>query len=208
MAKIIIGNPINAYVTQQGWFKEAFYAAGFTRDSKGIYHARQDALQQYGGYNDFYDAVFDAATSMNREKYQFSYDNEDYIIWVWKGDYLNLGAGAEMGIYRRAGETNHWIVDHNLEMPMTLKLYNGIDEVFTYSPTEEQWWITGFNPYIQNVNANDLTAIYTIDFSDFEDLYESFIKSDDYLRNKSKWHISEENKYILTFTWRGEECVE
>ena len=115
---------------------------------------------------------------------------------------------CSMGIYRRAGETNHWIVDHNLEMPMTLKLYNGIDEVFTYSPTEEQWWITGFNPYIQNVNANDLTAIYTIDFSDFEDLYESFIKSDDYLRNKSKWHISEENKYILTFTWRGEECVE
>ena len=208
LAKLIIGNPVCVYATQQGWFSELFYIAGFFRDSKGVYHTRQDALQQYAGYNDIYDSVFDAATSMDREKYQFSYNDQDYIIWVWKGDYLNLGAGAEMGIYKRAGETEHWLVDHSLEMPMTLKLYNGIDEVFTYAPEEDQWWITGFNPYIQNVDANNLTAIYTIDFTNFKELYEEFIQSDDFLRNKDKWHISEDNKYVLTFSWRGETCEE
>ena len=76
-----------------------FYIAGFVRDEKGIYHARQDCLQQYAGYNDFYDFMFNLGTQMEKQKFPFRYDGQDYILWAWKGDYLNLGAGAEMGIY-------------------------------------------------------------------------------------------------------------
>lgn len=39
---------------------------------------------------------------MNKAKFQFSDDEgNDYILWAWKGDYLNLGAGAKMGICKR-----------------------------------------------------------------------------------------------------------
>lgn len=32
-------------------------------------------------------------------KFSFTVDNFDYILWIWRGNYLNLGAGAEMGLY-------------------------------------------------------------------------------------------------------------
>jgi RHS repeat-associated protein len=58
-------------ITQKGEFPELFYIAGFVRDEKGIYHARQDCLQQYAGYNDFYDFMFDLGTQMEKQKFPF-----------------------------------------------------------------------------------------------------------------------------------------
>ena len=57
IAEYLIENLASVYATQHGWFKDLFNAAGFVRDDKGVYHARQDALQQYGGYNFVYDIV-------------------------------------------------------------------------------------------------------------------------------------------------------
>lgn len=36
-------------ITQNGTQEEAFELAGFVRGDDGVYHARQDTLQQYGG---------------------------------------------------------------------------------------------------------------------------------------------------------------
>lgn len=210
---------------------ELFYAGGFVIDKDGIFHARQEGSLksfEYSGYNDFYDKVFHYATDMNKAKFQFSdEDGNDYILWAWKGDYLNLGAGAEMGIYKRmvidgtpieqvnGTKTEHWLVDQSLAMPMTLKLdYNG-KTIISYDPKRvdhqindplskdtNKWWVTGFNPDYQDKKASQLKATYTVDFSGKESLYDAFIKSKDYLRNKSKWSISENNKYKMTFTFK------
>ena len=171
----IIANDAFVYVTQNGMFPELFYVAGFTRDYNGVYHARQDALQRFGGYNDFYDTVFNYATSMLSGKYEFTYDNNKYIFWAWKGDYLNLGAGAELGIYKASGISGHWLVDRSLALPMTLKLVdNSGKELLTYAPTEKQWWITGFNPSYQNVLACNLKATFTVNFSTNQSMYREF----------------------------------
>lgn len=143
---------------------------------------------------------------MQSQRFEFSTNGTDYVFWAWKGDYLNLGAGAELAIYKRlnvAGiDTPQWIVDRNLAMPMTLQLKdNKGNVIFTYKPSEKQWWITGFNPYYQNVKAENLTAIYTIDFSGNKDMYDSFISSEDYIKNKDKWSVSKDNEYILTYTF-------
>ena len=83
--------------TQKGWLSSVFDKAGFKRNSTTkTYHAKQDCLQQHAGYNDAYDWVFNLGTSMAREKFKFSYSGKDYILWAWKGDYLNFGAGAEL----------------------------------------------------------------------------------------------------------------
>ena len=150
------------YVTQNGLFPELFYLAGFIRDYNGIYHTRQDALQQYGGYNDFYDFVFNLASSMASEKFPFSYNGRQYMIWAWKGDYLNLGAGAELGIYYGGGP--HWLTDTSLGIGIGLYLSYKGHEIISYEPDIPEWWITGFNPYYQNVLAHDLTAQFTIVF--------------------------------------------
>ncbi|MGM9664282.1 MAG: hypothetical protein ACI3XF_05520, partial [Eubacteriales bacterium] len=41
------------------------------KDEDDIYHASFDCWQQYFGYNDLYDRVFDTATSMESEKFPF-----------------------------------------------------------------------------------------------------------------------------------------
>ena len=174
--------------------EKIFSAAGFARDSSGVYHAKQNALQQLGGFNDFYDTVFDYATSMASDKFQFSSGGVEYMFWAWKGDYLNLGAGAELGIYsNKSGilgmvdvstpNKNHWLVDTSLAMHMTLTLQHKGETVFSWDPRNDSnfswdktWWATGFNPYFQNINACDLTANYTVTFNT-KTMYDDFYKT-------------------------------
>ena len=203
LARRVIANPAAVWLTQNpnSFVEDVFYVAGFVRDSNGIYHTRQDALQQYGGYNILYDIVFDHATSMKAQAFEFTYDGQDYRFWAWKGDYLNLGAGAELGIYTRLNvlnhETDHWLVDTNLALPMTMNLTdkNG-NLIANYSPTDPQWWITSFNPYYQKMQACDLRVTYTVDFSSNTGMYNAFIKSSSFKYDK-RWSISTEEKYTV-----------
>ena len=132
------------------------------KDENGIYHARPDCWQQYAGYTDLYDYAFDAGTSMKRSKFPFKYAGEEYILWLWVGDYINLGAGAEAGIYY--GGEPFWLVDTDLAMRMSMDVYYKDENIISYSDTT--WWLTGFNPEYLNVSAGDMSAVYTIVFSD------------------------------------------
>ncbi|MCD7742286.1 MAG: hypothetical protein LUI06_08785 [Ruminococcus sp.] len=84
-----------------------------------------------------------------------------------------------IGIYYRSkllsqdsDKLDHYFVDSDLSMPMTLYLYNSnddgsIDNVFSWEPATKQWWITGFNPeYVGEVDVHDLTMVGCIDMSD------------------------------------------
>ena len=124
-------------------------------DKKIALHSDTTQWQSIGGYNDFYDEVFNIATSMKRIKLTYKYNDQDYVVWVWKGNYMNLGAGAEVGFYTQNNSLKNkgieqWDVDGTL--PMTLSLYkqtkSGIiyDTYFNWYPDEDQWWITGFVP--------------------------------------------------------------
>lgn len=180
VAKNTLGYKVLLFVTKNGLLSNTFYAAGFVRDSKGVYHARQDALQQYGGYNDFYDYMFDLGTDMRNAKFEFSHNRKQYIFWAWKGDYLNLGAGAELGIYYGGGPL--WLVDKSLAMPMSLTLKYKGRTIISYSANT--WWITGFNPEEQDAIASKLTAIFIINFSGNLSMYNSFKRA---WRNTSGW---------------------
>ena len=142
------------------------------KDGNGIYHARTNCWQQYFGYNSLYDYMFDIGTSMETKYFDFACNDMNYRIWVWKGDYINLGAGAEIGIYRY-GAHGHWVVDRSLAMPMTLTLRYKGKYIINYQDGGTQWWCTGFNPAHQNVNANELTAGYRLFFND-SDMYAAF----------------------------------
>ena len=192
------------YATQKGWFSNLFWLAGFFRTSDGIYHTRQDCWQQFFGYNDFYDWAFDLGTSMARVKYPFFSGNKEYIFWAWKGDYYNLGAGAELGIYSRlvvrGKSTGHWIAETNMAMTMTMTLkYNGRQIAF-YSPYDKQWWITCFNPYYQDVYAGNLTVSITITFSN-KTLFNDFYKTYGVGRNKSSRWTFDKNRYKATLVF-------
>lgn len=152
----------------------------------GVLHSQPRSWQFAGGYNNLYDAVFGFGTNYNigKEKFPFKVENTEYILWVWRGDYLNLGAGAEIGIYSRPDFMSqdpdffdHYFVDYDLAMPMQLYLYecNGsgnIDNVFSWNPNDKQWWVTGFNPeYVNKVDVKKLVSVGCVDFTGHEEMY-------------------------------------
>ena len=54
--------------------------------------------------------------------------------------------------------------------------YNKNNELFSYAPKERQWWVTGFNPYQQNVSARQLEAAFTVNFKVHKGMYSAFRK--------------------------------
>ncbi len=75
----------------------------FKRDVKNqAIHSQVNTWQRNFGYIDFYDLALEIATSGNtrRKKFEFSpKGNSKHIVWMWRGDYLNLDSGAEIGMY-------------------------------------------------------------------------------------------------------------
>ena len=94
-------------------------------------------------------------------------DGTEYTVWIWKGNYLNLGAGCETGIYY--GDKGEYHKDSgsdtNLNMHISLYDKNTGKEIFSYCPEDPQWWVTGFNPKYQDYEADDLAVHGCIDFS-------------------------------------------
>ncbi len=179
------------------------------KDTYGDYHADFDAWQSMGGYNDLYDFVFKLGSSMLPSKSPFYDENkdgyEDYVLWAWKGDYWSLGAGAELGIYRRLGKSEIWYVDKNLAIDMTLKLkykkYTSSTPTTiidwnpkTYFPNDcnrqKQWWITGFDPGYLYVSHSQLEATFEAKF--ITKGYSSTI--DNNLRNEFKKQWVDESR--------------
>ena len=140
------------------------------KDSKGIYHAKSNCWQKNFGYCSFYDAAFDTATYMKNERFRFESDGTKYTFWLWCGSYINLGAGAEMGLYTEDG----WMVsaNHDITLPMSMTLVYDGTTIIDYSDTT--WWITGFNPNYSNVLPDQLTVTFTIDFSSRPGMFRDF----------------------------------
>lgn len=61
---------------------------------------------------------------------------------------------------------------------MTLSLYNcyedNAENLFTWVPSEEQWWITGFNINYTKPDPNVMTIIGSVDFTENPDMYNEF----------------------------------
>lgn len=180
----IAANPLSISITQNRKYQPLFNLFDFYMDQDGIYHTYTDCWQKYFGYNDLYDFVFDMGTNMERKKFDFLVGGKDWILWAWKGDYLNLGAGAELGIYKKLyikikgkeNATKHWLAATEEAMKMELKLIRNGRTIINYKPRQKQWWITGFNSNEHDgVKMKELTAIFRAYFHN-KRLYDCFRK--------------------------------
>ena len=167
-------------------------------ESTNTYHAVQNNWQQFFGFNSMYDLFFYLGTDMRRAYFQFLYCDQNFRFWAWKGDYLNLGAGAELGIYVQSRIPGHWNVDRNLAMPMTMTMYYMGAQIAFHNPTDPQWWITSFNPAYMNVNAGNLSATFIVDFSANPSKYYAFTNSDDFIASDD-WSIVPGARYKVRF---------
>ena len=137
----------------------------------GVYHANFDCWQQYFGYNSIYDIMFGIGTSMSSSRIEFKIGNQTYAFWAWKGDYINLGAGAELGIYKKFGI--HWIVDKSLALPMSMKLIlpGKVDEYNSYT-----WWITSFDPSVKWKLSYQIHATFVLSLRRRKNILNCFSK--------------------------------
>ena len=164
----------------------------FKADGKNVLHSQYFQWQAVGGYNNMYDRLFSLFTRKNMDmiKLPFEYDGIEYIFWGWRGDYLNIGAGSELGIYSRPkilhqDETklDHYFVDLKNSMNMELHLYNyenpnKISVNYSWKPTVLQWWVCGWNPeYAWNVDVQKLAVVSKVDMSEFKELYNVFARN-------------------------------
>lgn len=194
------------------------------KDSYGDYHADFDCWQAYAGYTDLYDFVFNLGSSMIPSKNEFYDTNNDgkrdYILWCWKGDYWELGAGGELGIYRRLGDSEVWYIDKKLAIYMSMKVeyrkytYQNWTTIIDWNPQDyyekdssrqKQWWITGFDPEYANkgVTQNQLRATFEVKFitkgysSSFDNKLRDEFKAI-WVDTYGKWNY---NSFNQTFTY-------
>lgn len=184
-------------------------------------HSDVKTWQKFFGYNNLYDWGFALGTNNNMEPKQFwfKYNNEQYVLWIWRGDYLNLGGGAEMGIYKTTtvlwAQGYHWdAVD--FELPMTLSLYDysknseNHDTIFRWAPKDDQWWITGFKPDFINPQKDKMAIVGSIDFSKFtnnngyNDMYESFKSENINKEYTGEYLIFDNDKKTVWIMWWGD----
>ena len=160
--------------------------------------------QGFGGYAKFYDELFHDFTPTDHDKLNIG---NEYTLWTWKGDYLNLGAGGEIGIYKGTGDVVSTTMSEQLGVTMSMEIVaKDGTSVVNYSPEGDSWWLTGWNPNIQGMTSKDLTLKGTLDFSANEKtkrMYDELKFS--YKRQKQsdliKGNINFNDDYILNYVW-------
>ena len=211
----------------KGGIRSPFFAAlgaatlmFYKDDLEEAIHTHYVQWQKPGGYNDLYDKVFGLGTGHNMDKFKFecSDSKNNYIVWGWRGDYLNIGSGAEIGIYKAfpslTQTTYHWTAA-SFTLPMTLNLYryensdSEPERIYCWAPEDEQWWIGGFNPKFNSPNVHDMVMLASIDFTDnkpddcidTEELYWSFKTQNSSSAEEHYELIFDDNTYIVWVIW-------
>ncbi len=153
-------------------------ACGFEYDAEqGIYYSSINPWQKGFGFNIIYDMAAPLA-GMNyaTERIYFNYNNKDWMIQIWKGQY-GMTAGAEIGIYNKTDKIMQYdCVSEEEFLEMSFTLYNQGEEMFHRGP-EKHWWLTGFK--ILNVGIPvllDMDMSIKFDTKEQADAFEAGLK--------------------------------
>ena len=179
----------------------ALKGCGFERGSNGNYSSASRPWQLDHGYNDVYDAIFTIGTSNEPRKASFEFGQNSYILWAWKGNYLNLGAGAEIGFYTQPGllknagiqwNANRYGYIPKMSISLSRRSGNG-GAIVDFAPKIEQVWVAQWNPNVQGETADDLVATMTADFVDNPGMFEALRNSND-VRGDRHWFFPPNSK--------------
>lgn len=155
----------------------------------------------------------------------FTYDNQDFMIQLWKGEYL-LFKGCEIGIYHRDADglkkdpyTLYNAADEKYWMTMDMGLYHqkaegDADEDYELlfkRPVDKYWWCTGFVQGLlrENKPADELRMEATITFNDstMASLFAAGLDENGFKKTDSVEAVGIDsycqNGADVTFTWQN-----
>jgi len=149
-------------------------------NNSGVYTSSPFAWQQAFGWNKGFEVIHNIFTDQRIQEYRVEYKDADgkakatdFIMWY--GDYLNLGAGAEIAAYTPVlpgiNGPGPWF-DMGVSLSSSEPGHEGA--VFTQDP-EFRMWNNGFVPSYQHPDVTTLSATGTIKFKEDERaIYEAF----------------------------------
>ena len=133
----------------------------------------------------------------NTRRFKFDYDGSEWMVQIWKGNYL-MANGGEVGFYYRdkgSFGTFYNCVDE--ELPMSLKVSRG-DKVLVDMPEQNHWWINGFNMSGTMYLPASLTLECTVEMPDEEMLAALCEAIDSHYRHDVSYTV---DGLTLSFTW-------
>jgi RHS repeat-associated protein len=130
--------------------------------------------QSQVGYDPLYDLAFSLGGPIERLMYKFKLDAISYVIWCWKGDYWNLGAGAEIGIYYNENEdaanNGYYKISTDLTVHTRMLIkYRPLGLVpFTLDDFHQtNWWVTSFTNAVQMPDVDKIEVDLDVRFTSY-----------------------------------------
>ena len=100
-------------------------------------------------------------------RFKFDYDGREWMIQIWKGNYL-VTNGGEIGVYnrdsRKVGSYYDCVGDADM-LEMSMKILHGEEEILSLDPARH-WWINGFKMGWELYDPDSLTMDATITLKD------------------------------------------
>ncbi len=154
--------------------------ASYKYDPNGNYYYTDDknAWQSNFGFNEGYDSM--APVTMmyyDTVRTKFVYDNKEWLVQLWKGQYGYAFVGGEVGVYTRktgsvgthfnCAKKEDWL---KMEMCFMWDEYqNGNYRPVFNRPYTDYWWCTGFVVgFDGGVNRHQFRLVTHITFKDVE----------------------------------------
>lgn len=124
--------------------------AGYLFSSNGnFFFTSDDPWQRNFGYNQAFDTAAPfVSIYMDTLRLKFRYDNKDWMIQLWKGQYGLAFVGAEIGVYTKPldREVDHYDAASDEDaLYMSMTGYRDDQVIFSREYTK-YWWCTGFVP--------------------------------------------------------------
>lgn len=162
---------------------EGLLGIGFNFNlSEMMVYATINAWMRDFGFCLFYDLAagsMPALWNYITRRFKFDYDGLEWMIQIWKGNYL-ITNGGEVGVYNRTPDkfgTYYECASDDQLMEMTLQVYHGDDLLVDQEP-QYHWWINGFRMSDSMYIPESLTLKASIVMLD-EEMVKAFCESID-----------------------------
>ncbi len=148
--------------------------------------------QKSVGYIWWYDWFFNLGGPIGKKRFDFKQYGTSYVVWCWKGDYWNLGAGAEVGIYyceALAATFGYHTDPDNLQLKVRMNVKLN-DDYITYNFEQTNWWVTSFTPRKQSPNVDLLKVKLNVNFINtgkYNNLLSAFCSEARYQKSQGNW---------------------
>lgn len=145
-------------------------------------YATVDCWMRNFGFSLFYDVIAGSMPwffNYNTRRFKFEYDGLEWMIQMWKGNYV-ITNGGEVGIYNRTADK--WGTFYNCAtdeqmLDMSLQICAG-EKILVNKPLQKHWWINGFNLSERMYFPSTLTLKSSIVMPD-EEMLEAFCEAID-----------------------------